>query len=173
MPSFIEPKEILKQIGLRIDSKAVDFGSGSGGWALPLAKMLEEGKVTAVDVQKEPLSSLQAKARIANLKNIETILADVEEGALPIPNNSVVLVLMTNLLFQLENKSAAFKEARRVLKEKGKVLVVDWKPGALMAPKVPLLSKEEIINLAKENDFVFREALNGGEYHFAFIFEKQ
>ena len=173
MPSFIDPKNILKQIGLKIDSAAIDFGSGSGGWALPLARMLEEGKVLAVDVQQEPLSSLQSKAKIANLKNIESILADIEEGAASIENNFADLVLMTNLLFQVENKEAVFKEAKRVLKAGGKVLVVDWKPGALMGPKTSVPSEDEIKQLAKESGFALVEQLEAGEYHFALIFKKQ
>ncbi|OIO45366.1 hypothetical protein COX24_03740 [bacterium (Candidatus Gribaldobacteria) CG23_combo_of_CG06-09_8_20_14_all_37_87_8] len=173
MPSFISPKDILKQIGLKIDSVAIDFGSGSGGWALPLAKMLQEGKVIAIDVQAEPLSSLQGKAKIANLKNIESILADVEDSVPLIENNSIDLVLMTNLLFQVENKEAVFKEAKRVLKAGGKVLVVDWKPGALMGPKTSVPSEEEIKQLAKESGFALVEQLDAGEYHFALIFKKQ
>jgi len=173
VPSFIDPKQILKQVGLKIDDVAVDFGSGSGGWALPLAKMLEQGKVIAVDIQEEPLSSLEAKAKIAGLKNIEKIRADVEEDQLSLDNSSVDLVLMTNLLFQVENKEAVFKEARRILKPKGKILIVDWKPGALMGPKTGALSQAEIIDQAKKGDFVLKDELDGGDYHFALIFEKQ
>ncbi|MCG2690032.1 class I SAM-dependent methyltransferase [Candidatus Parcubacteria bacterium] len=173
MPSFIDPKDILKQIGLKIDSVAVDFGSGSGGWALPLAKMLEEGKVIALDVQQEPLSALQSKAKTSNLKNVETILADIEEGSPSIENNSVDLVLMTNLLFQVENKEAVFKETKRVLKTGGKVLVVDWKPGALMGPKTNVPSEDEIKRLAQESGFALVDQLEAGEYHFALIFKKQ
>ncbi|GAH20696.1 unnamed protein product, partial [marine sediment metagenome] len=40
---FLNPSEVLKQLKLKKDMIAADFGCGSGGWALPLAKKLEEG----------------------------------------------------------------------------------------------------------------------------------
>ena len=41
---------------------AADFGSGSGGWVIPLAKILTKGKVWAIDVQDEMLSALKGRA---------------------------------------------------------------------------------------------------------------
>ena len=46
---------------------AADFGCGSGGWAIPLAKKLEEGKVYAIDILEEPLSALRARAKLEKI----------------------------------------------------------------------------------------------------------
>ena len=78
MKSFLNPEEILKQLKLKKDMIAADFGSGSGAWVLPLAEQLEEGKVYAVEVLEEYLSALKSKAKAQKLYNIETILANVE-----------------------------------------------------------------------------------------------
>ncbi|PIP24588.1 MAG: hypothetical protein COX33_01180, partial [Candidatus Nealsonbacteria bacterium CG23_combo_of_CG06-09_8_20_14_all_36_125] len=50
---FLNPSEVLKQLNLKKNMVAADFGSGSGGWAFPLAKKLEEGKVYAIDILEE------------------------------------------------------------------------------------------------------------------------
>mgnify|MGYP001611054209 FL=1 len=55
MNNFLNPTEILRQLELKKDMVACDFGSGSGGWAIPLAKILEEGRVYAIDILEEPL----------------------------------------------------------------------------------------------------------------------
>ena len=76
-----------------------DFGCGSGGWAIPLAKALAEGKVYAVDLLEEPLSALRSRIRAANIFNVEIVKADVEKTIIRLLANSVDIVLMTNLLF--------------------------------------------------------------------------
>ena len=70
MESFLDPKDVLKQLKLRKNITAVDFGSGSGGWAIPLAKKLEDGLVYAIDILKEPLSALEGRASLEKIENI-------------------------------------------------------------------------------------------------------
>ena len=76
---FIDPQEVLKELKLKDSLTAADFGSGSGGWVMPLAKILEEGKVYAIDILEEPLSALKAKLNLEKIFNVEAIQADVEE----------------------------------------------------------------------------------------------
>ena len=80
MEGFLNPNEVLNQLELSANMTAADFGSGSGGWAIPLAKRLEKGRVFAIDILEEPLSALKGKAALGKLSNIQTILADVEKG---------------------------------------------------------------------------------------------
>ena len=49
-PTFLNPQEVLNHLELEGDMVAADFGSGSGGWAIPLAKRLKFGKVYAIDI---------------------------------------------------------------------------------------------------------------------------
>ena len=64
MEGFLNPSEVLESLELRKDMIAADFGCGSGGWVIPLAKKLEEGKVFAIDILEEPLSALRAKIKL-------------------------------------------------------------------------------------------------------------
>ena len=95
---------------------AADFGSGSGGWVLPLAKILEDGKVYAIDILEEPLSALRSRAKTLKIENIETIKSDVEKTS-KLSSGSCDLVLLTNLFFQVEKKEEVLEEAKKVLKE--------------------------------------------------------
>ena len=74
---FLNPSEVLKQFKLKKGMVAADFGCGAGGWAIPLAKKLEEGKIYAIDILEEPLSALRAKIKLEKIFNIETIKSDV------------------------------------------------------------------------------------------------
>lgn len=168
---FIDPSEALKQLTLREDMVACDFGSGSGGWVLPLAKILETGEVFAVDILDEPLSALRAKAELAKLENIKTIKADIEKGT-GLFADSCDLVLMTNLLFECEDKKNVLAEGKRVLKKGGKILIVDWKAEAALGPKQNRVNLPELketcldLNLRIEKEFLV------GPYHFGLILVK-
>ena len=171
MTGFLNPKEILKEIELKTNMIAADFGSGSGGWALPLAKKLEDGRVYAIDILEEPLSALRSKANLEKILNIQTFQSDVEKTS-KLFNESCNLVLMTNLLFQVENKKKVLAEGKRVLKKGGKILIVDWNPGVHFGPKEERVSPEETKKIAKELDLKSEKEFTAGLYHWGLILVK-
>jgi len=173
MPEFVNPKEILEKLNLKEDTIAADFGSGSGGWAIPLAKILERGKVFAIDIQEAPLSALESRAKIEGVSNIIKVIADVEKPILNPPQSSCDLVLMTDLLFQVDNKKAVFENAKKVLRPGGKVLVVDWKEDSNLLSGNNKVSIQEVKKIAKEQDFSFLKELPAGSYHYCLLFEKK
>jgi len=173
MEDFLSPEDVLNQLDLKEDMTAADFGSGSGGWAIPLAKRLKEGNVFAIDILEEPLSALKGKAELSNVSNIETIRADVEGGKInQLEDNSLDLVLITNLLFQVEDKGGVLKEAKRNLKEGGMILVVDWKIEAPLGPKEGRISNKEIRKITKTLKLEFQKEIQAGNYHYALLFKK-
>ncbi len=170
---FVNPIEILNKLDLRKDMIAADFGSGSGGWAIPLAQKLEDGQVFAVDVQESPLSALQGRAHLAGVGNIKTILADVESPIPGIADNSLDLVLITDLLFQTEDYKAVFKEAKRALKKGGRILAVEWNVDALLGPQNGKISKEQVKEVAESFGFSLDKEMEAGDYHYALILSKK
>jgi len=184
MEGFLNPNQVLKQLELKEDMVAADFGSGAGGWAIPLAKRLlssrrplrpeleplSQGKVYAIDILEEPLAVLKSRAKLERVFNIETIRADLEKGT-SLASNSVDLVLATNLLFQVEDKKAIFKEVKRVLKKGGQLLIVDWLLRAPLGPEKGRVSSEEVKKMAREFDFQLKKEFKAGIYHYGLIFE--
>ena len=171
--NFLNPNEILKNIKLKESMTAADFGSGSGGWAFPLAKRLEDGRVYAIDVLEEPLSALRSKAKLANIFNIETVKSDVEaKKGSTIADSICDLVLMTNLLFQCEDKKSVLEEGKRVLKEKGRILVVDWKKDVSFGPGEGKISPEEVKEIAEGIGLKTEKEFEAGPYHYALVFTK-
>jgi len=167
---FLNPQEILKQLLLRKNMTATDFGCGSGGWAIPLAKILEDGRVYAIDILEEPLSVLRSRAKLEKLSNIDAIKANVEKGV-SLLSGSCDLVLMTNLLFEAENKRFIMEEGKRVLKIDGRILVIDWKQVGQFGPKERVPS-EEIKKLAEESGLKLEKEFDAGPYHYGLILVK-
>ena len=171
MEGFLNPNEILNQITLKEDMIAADFGSGSGGWVIPLAKRLKKGKVFAFDNKEEMLSALKGKAEIENIFNIEIKRGDLEKSS-GLKDNSLDLVLMTNLLFQVDNKDFLVSEAKRVLKPGGQILIIDWLEKAPTGPKEGRISSEEVKKIAKETGLKLEKEFKVGIYHWGLIFSK-
>jgi len=171
MVGFLDPETALKQLRLQKSMVAADFGSGSGGWVIPLAKKLEEGKVFAIDILEEPLSALSSRARTEKLFNVQAIRSDVEETSKMI-SESCDLVLMTNLLFEVGNKKQVLSEGKRALRKGGRILVVDWKPDAIFGPNKGRVSQIEVKKSAGEAGLKFEKEFEAGPYHFGLVFVK-
>jgi len=170
---FLHPQKVLKQLNLKKDMIAADFGSGSGGWTIPLAKVLKDGKVYAIDILEEPLSALKSKSEIEGILNIEPIRSNVENrNGSKLKDNFLDLVLVTNLLFQVENKKIIISEAKRILKKEGKVLVVDWLPEVSLGPKEGRIPSKDVKKLAKELDLKLEKEFKAGDYHYGLVFSK-
>lgn len=168
---FLDPSSILNQLHLKKNFIAVDFGSGSGGWAIPLAKQLEEGKVYALDILEEPLSALRSRIKLEKILNIETKRVDVEKNTF-LPNQFCDLVLMTNLLFECEDKKKVLEEGKRILKPNGKILVVDWKKDNPLTPEIEFCSIEKVKEIAKELGLKIEKEFEAGPYHWGLILQK-
>ena len=168
---FLNPQEVLEELKIEGQMIVADFGSGSGGWAIPLAKRLKFGKVYAIDILEEPLSALKSKAEIQRVYNIEIINSNVERGV-KLPDLSCDLVLVTNLLFQVEDKKKVLTEAKRVLKKGGEILVVDWIPQASQGPAEGKISAKEVKEMAKNLNLKLEREFQAGIYHYGLIFVK-
>ena len=170
---FLNPAEVLKQLKLKKGMIAADFGCGSGGWVIPLAKILEEGKIYAIDILEEPLSALKGRAKLEKILNVETVRSNVEaKNGSKLSDNSCDLVLMTNLLFECDDKKIVLEEGKRVLKPGGRILVVDWIKDNPLTPEIEWVDFEEIKKIAKELDLKLEKEFEAGLYHWGLIFVK-
>ena len=85
--------------------------------------MGREGRVVGVDMTREMVEKALKNARRYGYCNVEFILGDIE--ALPVEDNSVDYVISNCVINLAKDKSAVFKEAYRVLRKGGKLLVSD------------------------------------------------
>ena len=139
--------------------------------SLPLAKILEDGQVYAIDILNEPLSALRSKAKTEKLFNIETRKENIEKGTLLL-NETCDLVLMTNLLFQVDDRKRVLEEGRRILRPGGQILVVDWKKDNPLTLEIEKVSAEEIKETALDLNLRIAKEFEAGSYHFGIIFKK-
>lgn len=173
---FMDPEQILTQVGINEGSIVADLGCGSGYLTLEASKRVgEEGTVYAVDVQKSVLNEIESKVRLYGARNIKLVWADLEIlGSTKIPDNSVDLAILANVLFQSKKHKEIFSEVKRILKPQGKLLIIDWKKtSAPMGPDVSLrISEDDIRKNASKMDLKFINSVATDDFHFGLVFEK-
>lgn len=173
MPTFINPEKILEQIDLKEVQIAAEFGCGSGGFTIPLAKELKAARIYALDIQEEALSALKGRKEMEGLFNVETRRCDLEapEGS-TLPRDSLDLVLIPDVLFQVDDKVQLLKEAKRVLKTGGKILIIDWLPETSLSPKNGCILPEDLKKIAQTLNLKLEKKLEAGKYHYGLVFTK-
>jgi ubiquinone/menaquinone biosynthesis C-methylase UbiE len=126
--SFSSPHENVLQLGLREGMKVGDFGAGSGHYARAAAAVVgASGKVYAIDVQEDVLKHSKLNTHAHHQRTIDTVWGDIEKpGGTHLRDASLDAVILANTFFQIENRFALLGEMKRVLKQGGKLLVVDW-----------------------------------------------
>jgi ubiquinone/menaquinone biosynthesis C-methylase UbiE len=126
--NFADPKSNILQLGLREGMKIADLGAGAGHYTLAAAGAVgRDGRVYAIDVQEDVLRHLLDSAHRIGLRNVETVWGDIEQrGGTKLKDASMDAAILSNTLFQIEDKQKLIEETKRILKPGGKLLVIDW-----------------------------------------------
>lgn len=178
---FINPEKILLEIGLREGMTLADFGCGHGYFAVPAGRLIgPEGKIYAVDILNEALEAVMSRAKLEGVTNILTARGNLETaGGSGVKDETTDAVLLHNILFQSTQKPAVLKEAKRVLKSGGILVVIDWLPVSTEAGNASFgpqsgwpIFAEEARKIVETEEFIFSRTMDAGEYHYGLIFNK-
>jgi len=167
--------KIMYNMRIRSGDVVADIGAGSGYFTVPFAKKTgNEGLVYAEDIQKEMINYISQKVAKLQIKNIKTILGNVEDPA--IPDNSLNFAFIANTYHELEKPLLLLKNVRKDLRSHGKLVIIDWDPkkdAPFGPPKEVKIPEETVIKEAEETGFYFIEKHDFMPYHYFLIFKKK
>lgn len=119
---------ILQRIGIKNGQTILDFGCGSGTYTIPAAKIVgKQGRVYALDKDKNALDNLMKKAKLGGLKNIKKMATSGELG-IELPDEAVDVSLIFDVFHryyfpQIEDRKRLLDEIYRITKINGFVSV--------------------------------------------------
>jgi ubiquinone/menaquinone biosynthesis C-methylase UbiE len=171
---FTKPEQNILHLGLTEGMRVADFGAGTGFYSKAVSeKVGYTGKVYAIEVQKDLVKKLESDIKHWGISNIDCIWGDIEKrGGTKISDSSIDVVIVSNILFQVEDKLGLIDEAKRVLKKGGKVLLIDWSEsfGGMGPAPQSVMTERMAKELFEKRGFKFTENISTSMHHYGIIF---
>ena len=116
---YLPAAQLIALLDAPAGARVIDFGTGTGVYAIELAQRRPDVVVIALDEQPQMLEMLRAKPSARELSNLTPVLTGEMELAATADR-----ILALNVLHELGDD--ALKQMAAMLKPGGAALVIDW-----------------------------------------------
>ena len=182
---FLDADEILSEFNFNGNEVFLDAGCGDGYISIKaIEEYILDGIVYAVDAYDESIKGLEEYKQENNIENLVNIEADLTKTIPAIEDSSVDVVFMLNVFhgFTSQNQDDVIQELIRVIKDNGKITIMDFKPFDMQKGPPTDIKKspeelEEIFNKHGLNKVYLNEEIGEdlpeGKSHYLIMFEKE
>jgi len=159
----VESREIYHQrdkmvaaLDLKPGMAMADIGAGTGLFTLPFAQAVgPQGRVYAVEIAKNFLEHIRARAARASAANVQTILCT--EKSVELPEASIDLAFICDVYHHFEFPQASLASLQRALKPGGTLVLIDFK-------RIPGVSSEFILGHVRACQEVFEAEITAAGF---------
>lgn len=119
-------KAVVESIGKQ--DSVLDLCTGTAANAIKIAQALPETKIVGVDISKDMLRVASDKIQKRHIENVKLYSMDATNTSFK--DQCFDKVLLSLVLHELEEplSDSILREAKRVLKDDGRMIVTEWKP---------------------------------------------
>jgi ubiquinone/menaquinone biosynthesis C-methylase UbiE len=123
---FHQREKIVAAAGLKPGMAMADIGAGTGLFTLHFAQAVgADGNVYAVEIAKNFLEHIKARASKASASNVQTILCT--EKSVELPEASIDLAFICDVYHHFEYPAASLATLHKALKPGGELVLIDFK----------------------------------------------
>jgi ubiquinone/menaquinone biosynthesis C-methylase UbiE len=164
--------QLLKNLAVQPGMAIADIGAGSGYHSTLLSKMVGNGKVYAVDVEREMIAYLNERIKREGNKNIIPVLST--EKTVSLPANSMDMMLLVDVYHEFSFPYEMALSMFEALKPGGKLVLVEFRAED---PNVPIkaihkMSQQQAVKEFKAAGFSFEKNSSNLPWQHCLIFRK-
>ena len=166
---FLRPGEIVQHLRdkkyVLQGMKGADFGCGTGYFTALLAQEVgHSGKIYAIDIDEEVIKEAREFIDQFGLRNVKFLHQDLETNS-GLENNSLDFIFISQVLYQSDEPYKIISEAKRVLKEKGYLIVLEPQKENPLFTGQRVHNFQDIINLMEKEGFKIIEIEQSSNYY--------
>jgi ubiquinone/menaquinone biosynthesis C-methylase UbiE len=135
---WLPPSDVLKALRPFVGRTVADIGAGTGYFTLPMAEAADgPSLIYAVDIQPKMLSLLKDKLTPTIVTRVRLSEGTATQSTLA--TGCCDLILLANIWHELDDRPMVLAECRRVVKDGGRIAILDWRPDvdATFGPPLP------------------------------------
>jgi ubiquinone/menaquinone biosynthesis C-methylase UbiE len=170
--AYQKPEEVIAALGLRPGEVIADIGSGSGYFALRLARAVgESGRVFAVDIDPDLIRHLNRRLRDAGVRNVQTVLVPPDDPLLP--DASIDRFFFCDVWHHVGDRPRYLRLLKRMLRPGGQVVMIDFHKRALPVgpPASMKIAREDLVAEMDKNGFRVAAEHRFLPYQYFLVFE--
>ena len=118
-----KPDEVIRALKLAPDAAVADIGSGTGYFAVRLARAVPRGRVYGVDTEPDMVRYLRERAQREGLVNVTAVAAKPNDPDIPA---AVDLVILVDTYHHVPDRERYFRALQKSLKPGGRLAIIDF-----------------------------------------------
>jgi len=164
--------QLLKNLSVQRGTVIADIGAGSGYHSILLSKMVGDGKVYAVDVEKEMIAYIKSRIKLEGHENIIPVLSTEQKVSLAA--NSIDVMLLVDVYHEFSFPYEMTQSMWEALKPGGKLVLVEFRAED---PNVPIktihkMSEKQAVKEFKALGFSLEKNIGNLPWQHCLIFRK-
>ncbi len=150
--SWQPPDKIMDAVGVKPGMHIGEAGAGQGYLTFYLAKRVgPQGKVYANDISKSALDTIRRRANEQGVKNIETVMGEIEDPVFP--NKKLDMVIMVYVLHMLESPIAFMKNVKKYMKPDAPLVIIERNTHKDRGHAPYYMSKKQILETIQKTNY--------------------
>ncbi len=132
----INPRDVIQSIIPNEEYRILDMCCGTLSNGLSIAKSKPNCKIYGIDRSSEMLREAKRKIRKNEIKNVKVKVADATASGLRAKSFDYIVIGLVLHECSPELRSGILKEANRLLKDDGKLIILEWEKEESLLRKI-------------------------------------